>query len=1083
MKPKEPVHFITNQQKLLSDVVNKILPYSQKLYFLAGYFYFSGFEEIYKNIKDKELKILVGLNIETELSNKICEYDCIQNTGITRSQIKDYYNKSLISLFNDTDYFDTPERQAAFRIFLEKIHNGTLEIRKTVQPNHAKLYIFENKSDFSQGGEYPGTIITGSSNLSRSGFRDRFEINVLSREPGHYAEAYSIFEKLWNESVPIVDKSNITEFITNVIEKIWIDKLPAPYLMYLRVLDEYFPQYNKNYLHMPSEITRGRYFNLKYQEDAIKKAIDIIQKHNGVIIADVVGLGKSIIASAVAHNLNLKTIIITPPHLVSQWDDYRYEFQYNTKIYTSGKIEDALKENDIDEEKLIIIDEAHKYRNELTDNYANLHKLCQRNKVILLTATPFNNRPQDVFAMVRLFQITARSTIQTVDNLSYQFKKLIEEYATIKKLQRIGKESAAAIELRINKVAGAMRNILYPLVIRRSRLDLKAIKEYDDDLKKQKIEFSQVNDPKILDYELGDLTKLYEETLEIFAPDDSRKGGFIGARYMPTSYIKPEFLDKIAAEMKIDKNLLLQTQVNLAEFMKRLLVRRFESSIYSFQSTLDSIINSSNTILKWYDKFGKVPVYKKGKLPDIDELAESIGEDMEEALKEITLVKELMEYKDKGLILIDKKELQDSFVDTVKADIAILEKVKKMWFANGMPVDPKLKSFAGHISEKLKDDPRRKIVVFTEFADTAQYLFDNLKDKLNIFKYSAGDASTANKKIIAENFDAGNKTQKNDYDILIATDAISEGFNLHRAGIIFNYDIPYNPTRVIQRVGRINRINKKVFDELFIYNFFPTPTGERETRIKQISTLKIAMVHALFGEDTKVLTKDEELQSHFAKQFRDTLNRHEQLSPEAKYENFIRQLRVSNPDIIEKAAQISKRSRIKRTAKKDKSGVIVFGKKGGEFVFKYAGTNKTVVPLGVADALKLFEAAAEEPAEKVDKNYEEIYGKIREKLFSKRTEVALNRGKRDTIAKAEALKEKLPAKKDYIEDLLYVLKELDALPEIYAKSIRAISLEQLEKEFSDFQDEVPHKYLLAIMDRERKIEEGKETLILSEELV
>ena len=121
MKPKEPVHFITNQQKLLSDVVNKILPYSQKLYFLAGYFYFSGFEEIYKNIKDKELKILVGLNIETELSNKICEYDCIQNTGITRSQIKDYYNKSLISLFNDTDYFDTPERQAAFRIFLEKI--------------------------------------------------------------------------------------------------------------------------------------------------------------------------------------------------------------------------------------------------------------------------------------------------------------------------------------------------------------------------------------------------------------------------------------------------------------------------------------------------------------------------------------------------------------------------------------------------------------------------------------------------------------------------------------------------------------------------------------------------------------------------------------------------------------------------------------------------------------------------------------------------------------------------------------------------------------------------------------------------
>ncbi len=116
-------------------------------------------------------------------------------------------------------------------------------------------------------------------------------------------------------------------------------------------------------------------------------------------------------------------------------------------------------------------------------------------------------------------------------------------------------------------------------------------------------------------------------------------------------------------------------------------------------------------------------------------------------------------------------------------------------------------------------------------------MYKALKDKLRVFKYSAHDASETNKRTIRENFDAGNKTQVNDYDVLIATDAISEGFNLHRAGIVFNYYIPYNPTRVIQRVGRINRINKKVFDELYILNFFPTATGEEETRIKQISTL------------------------------------------------------------------------------------------------------------------------------------------------------------------------------------------------------------------------------------------------------
>ena len=119
------------------------------------------------------------------------------------------------------------------------------------------------------------------------------------------------------------------------------------------------------------------------------------------------------------------------------------------------------------------------------------------------------------------------------------------------------------------------------------------------------------------------------------------------------------------------------------------------------------------------------------------------------------------------------------------------------------------------------------------------------------------------KKTIELNFDAGKKTdiQQNDYDVLAATDAISEGYNLHRAGTVFNYDIPYNPTRVIQRVGRINRINKKVFERLFIYNYFPTAIGEGETRAKEIATLKMAMINAIIGEDTKVLTGDIELKS------------------------------------------------------------------------------------------------------------------------------------------------------------------------------------------------------------------------------
>ena len=1076
--------FITNQDKLLSDVVNNILPSSEKLYFLIGYFYFSGFEEIYKNVTDKDIKILVGLEIEKDLANKIREFEVIDGSRIPRGKIRDNYYKSLVELFNDTEYFDSKEKQDAFRLFLVKIRNGTLEIRKTEHPNHAKLYIFQNKKEFDQGGDYLGTVITGSSNFTRSGLRGNFEINVISRDSNNYAEAHKIFKDLWEPAVRIVDKDNLKDFLYNVVERIWLDKLPKPFLLYVRVLEEYFSERIKEFIRLPAEITRNKYINLKYQIDAIKRTLDILRRHNGVIIADVVGLGKSIISSSVTHNLNLKAVIIAPPHLMYQWEDYHNEFEFHARIYSSGKIEQAFKELDRDEEKLIIIDEAHKYRNELTADYANLHKLCQRNKVMLLTATPFNNRPQDIFSMVKLFQIPTRSTIQTVDNLSFQFKRLVLEYKKIKEAQDDKKASDKATKMRVKQVADEIRNMLSPLVIRRSRLDLEAIDEYKEDLKQQKISFPEVKDPEMLEYSLGDLSALYKETLEIIAPEDE-ESGFIGARYKPTSYIKDfeKYRERIAKEMGVDENLLKQTQVNLALFMRRLLVRRFESSIFAFQSTLDSLISQSELIRDWYTKLGNVPIYKKGNLPNVDSLMESTGDDLDEDLKNVILEKELKDHIEKGLWLIDQKELRKSFIEHVEKDIKILKAVREKWFGKGFPNDPKLEHFGAILQKQLKHDAGRKIVVFTEFADTADYLFKALKDKLRIFKYSAHDASETNKRTIRENFDAGNKIQKDDYDVLIATDAISEGFNLHRAGTVFNYDIPYNPTRVIQRVGRINRINKKVFDELYIYNFFPTATGEEETRIRQIATLKIAMIHALFGEDTKVLTKDEELESYFAKQVREVLKNEEELSPEAKFENYIKNLRTSQPEVIDQAMSIPKRCRIKRTVKKDRSGVVIFGKKGEEYAFKYGTKSEECVSLGAANVLRLFEASVSENGEKPSAHFEKIYAEMSKRLFSKKTEVAMDRGKTDAINKAEALRAKFPEKKDYLEDLLYVMRELDALPDRYAKFIRAIDLKNIADDFKELQKEVPHKYLVNIIEREKQIDEGKESLILSEELI
>ncbi|MFZ5948550.1 MAG: helicase-related protein [Stygiobacter sp.] len=1077
--------FITNQDKLLSEVFNNILPSSKALYFLVGYFYFSGFEEIYKNVIDKNIKILVGLDVEKDLFNKVREYEIIDGINLSRGDVRKKFNESLIAIFNDTDFFDSISKQEAFRIFIDKIQNGTLEIRKTLHPNHSKLYLFENKDEFSQGGEFPGTLITGSSNLSRSGLREQHEINVIFRDE-HFQEGLDLFNALWNEAVLIVDKNTFQDFHKNVIQRIWIDKLPDPYLLYLRVLYEYFTIAKRDTIALPSDITGEKFRDLKYQVDAITRAISILEQHNGVIIADVVGLGKSIIASAIAFNMKLRTIIICPPHLIPQWQDYTWDFVLNTRIYSSGKIEQALEENDDGELKLIIIDEAHKYRNEATTDYANLHKLCQKNKVVLLSATPFNNRPQDIFSLIRLFQITAKSTIQTVDNLSYQFRELVKEYKNIRESQRNKTKSESQVKSEIEILADKIRDILSPLIIRRSRIDLELIEEYKEDLRHQNISFPKVNDPEVLQYQLGDLTELYIETFYKIAPEEEGKG-LIGARYMPAVYIKniDKYKKKISAEFE-DVNLFKQSQRNIAGFMKHLLVRRFESSIEAFHKSLDSMIQSSEYIKEWYERLGKVPIYKKGNLPSIEELFDIEGEGIEIELEQINFEQQLSHFIEKGLFLIDKKELSVNFIRDLDKDIELLKSIKKEWFENGYPEDPKLKYFKIILKKKLKEMPSRKIVVFTEFSDTATYLYEQLKNDFRVFKYSSKDASLSNKEIIKRNFDAGIKEQlqRNDYDILIATDAISEGFNLHRAGIIFNYDIPYNPTRVIQRVGRINRINKKVFDELFIYNFFPSAEGQKHTFVTQITALKLAMIQSLIGEDTKVLTKDEELRSFFVEKFREEMKEQESKeSWDAKYLNELSKLKSQNPELIRQAIELPRRVRIKRTEETPTKGVIVFGKKGFDYIFKIGTSPTEFATLNAREAIELFKASPNEKAEPVSSAFENIYQTVKANLFLKKSEVALDKGKRETIDKIRFLIDKKVGDQDYLKDLLFVVSELDSLPELYHKQIRRISDKTLDKDLNQLMTDVPHSYLMDLIKKSESIDEAEEHLILAEELI
>ncbi len=271
---------------------------------------------------------------------------------------------------------------------------------------------------------------------------------------------------------------------------------------------------------------------------------------------------------------------------------------------------------------------------------------------------------------------------------------------------------------------------------------------------------------------------------------------------------------------------------------------------------------------------------------------------------------------------------------------------------------------------------------------------------------------------------------------------------------------------------------------MFIYNFFPSAEGQKHTFVTQITSLKLAMIQSLIGEDTKVLTKDEELRSFFVERFREEMKEQEaKESWDAKYLNEVNNLKSYNPDILRKALDLPRRIRIKRTKESTTKGALVFGKKGTDYIFKIGTTPEDFYTLNSREAIDLFRADVNEKSEPVTSAFENIYQTVKKNLFLTRNLVALDKGKSETIAKIELLIQKGTGDADYLKDLLTVVKELDSLPELYHKQIRKISSKNLEKDVNKLMSDVPHSYLMDIIKKSESIDEAEENLILAEELI
>ena len=1088
---------IDNRNKTMLESLKNSLKQAESVDILTAFFYFSGFNALAEELKDKKIRILVGNTIDPNAIVDLCNavkdspdelletYAVRGYTRLNNSQKKSYYVDSFVELFNKSalsDEFDSTGSQAVFKMFLDKIVEGTLEIRLTATPNHAKAYILTNMFEYSCFGDQKGVVFTGSSNFTYNGLRGQGEMNERFSDNSKYEEYFESFEKLWNDSksIDICVKEGNQDFINELKKKLWIFAKPTPYQIFVRILFELYASLENNSVKSPYEITDGKFSNLKYQLDAIKYGIDCINKNNGVIIADVVGLGKSVIASAIAYNLDIKrTVIIAPPHLVDQWNDYQQDFGLRgVKVCSSGKIQDLYDAYASDPNPILyIIDEAHRYRNELSENYQLLHQLTRshaENKVILLTATPYNNRPQDLFALIKLFQTPSRSTIHSVDNLGVRFHELIAQY---NRLEKEGKKHITSeIKYELDQLSQQLRILIDPVIVRRSRIDLQEIKEYAEDLNHQNIQFPKVVGPELVEYDLGEIRPLYLHTLDLLS------NKFICARYNPSAYlIDPDAFMKQYGELFGEINIQL-SQRNLAMFIKRLLVMRFESSKAAFKSTLTSILTSYENIIKWWDK-GYVPIKKSGYLPNPDD------EEIQETLDEISSIDELgidINKIKKKAIPIEKNLFKEEFIQVVESDIELLKHIYTEWFkSDDVGVDPKYNVVKQKIAMSLEEDRERKLVVFSTFADTAEYVKDHLeRDGFRVLLYT-GKTSQIERNVVKFNFDASCKSadQANDYDIIVATDALSEGFNLNRAGVIINYDIPYNPTRVVQRIGRINRINKKMFDSIYIYNFFPTDIGEENTLIKGISTLKMLLINNIVGSDTKTLTPDETLQSYFKKCYDEADEENNDRSWDNEYRNIYYSIR-HNVDLMDEIHNIPERARIVRKVQKD-SCAISFAKRGDNTLFAIADSDVPQAKIVPADkVLDLFSATYEEKGYECDEKLDKKFQILRDEIRKPYPKIRLDKRKSEALENLQQLLAICPVEKDYIIDLIDVIKNYDDLSDGELKYLAALVVRKnnATEIILELKKKIPVHYIIQIKTRVEAIDSQIEIIMFTEDL-
>ena len=913
-----------------------------------------------------KVRVLIGIDVDKYIAKAAQQGKLFFGA---EEEVKEEYLRKIRTDIETSNY--RKDIEDGIYLMVQDLLDKKLELRAHPSKKiHAKIYVLypDNFNQYSQS-----MAITGSSNLSGNGLgitQDKqYEFNVKLDRYDDVKFAKDEFEQLWNEA----EGCEITsEDIKAAIDRTYLKGDVPPYDLYIKMLMEYYAdRVLETDSADPFDMPEG-YTKYDYQMDAVIEGYQKLIRYDGFFLSDVVGLGKTIVATMIAKKFliengyeHTKILVVYPPAVEQNWKSTFKDFGIDkyAKFITNGSLSKVLDEEDYnywnaEEYDLILVDEAHKFRSHTTSAFEQLQEICKmprleagnipgyKKKVMLISATPMNNSPADIYTEILLFQDPRHCTIDGVSNLTAFFSPLIKEF------KRLRKNNNTSIE-DFKQLAEKVRDrIIKPLTVRRTRTDIESIPRYNKDVNG----FPKVEHPIENQYELNEhLANLFEQAIQIL----DKKLTY--ARYQAIAYLKPEVANGLYDNAELISR-------SLAGIRKNGLVKRLESSFYAFQVSIENFHQANQNMIDMFDN-DKVYI-----APDLD-----INLLLESGLSEEEIEEKLnakVSNNPKNAIF-HAADFRPEFIDMLHNDQAILEQMLADWKDISDEDDSKFAKFNELLKHELfKSDrnPEKKLVVFSESVDTVDYL----KRRINRKDVLVISAQNRNKqfKTIRENFDANYKQKLNEYNIILTTDVLAEGVNLHRSNVIVNYDTPWNSTRLMQRIGRVNRIGS-ASKHIYNYVFYPSREGNKQINLNQIALSKIQSFHSTFGEDNQIYSQEEIIDRNLSKLFEEGVNEQKKdINKELPFYEELRTLFKTNRQEYNRIAKISLRSRTGRESKTI-NGVtlsedtLVFLKTNFRKVFFLV--SESAQEISVLDALNYFKATKDEkPVTRISNHHKHV---------------------------------------------------------------------------------------------------------------